>query len=78
MSLYFGTAQAGMRSVSTGESDKLVETRAGNGDIAVRVQLAPDGSFEIDVCDVWGERIGYLVPPADGKKGKRVLKGRLP
>lgn len=75
---YFGTAHAaGMKTVSTGQSDKLIETRAGNGDAAVRVRLAPDGSFEIDVCDPWGERVGYVVPPTDGKKGQRVLKGRL-
>lgn len=68
---FFGTARTGTKAVSTGQSDTLVETRAGNSDIAVRVQLAPDGSFEIDVCDAWGQRVGYLV------KGQRVLKGRL-
>ena len=76
---YFGTATAGTGApMSTGLTDQTIIVEAGNHDAAVRVMLHPDGRYEIEIVDVFGARVGHLVPPKPGVRGRRVITGRLP
>lgn len=78
MARYFGTVEAGGLRLSTGETDEPIIARLGYHDAALQAVLHPDGRFEIDVVDSFGDRVGYVVEPREARKGRRVLKGRLP
>jgi hypothetical protein len=76
--MYHGTAQAGTDPVlSTGETDKILRVEAGDTEKSVRVTLHPDGKFEIDIVDFFGDPVGHVIAPKGGKRGVRVLKGKL-
>lgn len=77
--MYFGavSGKPSQPSISTGLTEHPIHARLGDADAAISVLLLPDGRFEIEIQDSAFDRVGYVIPPKDGKRGVKVLKGRL-
>lgn len=74
---YFGSMKHNDGAVYTGRVAGAITATMGDNEAQLHVVLLPNGRFEIQMTNQWGDQVGHVIPPRGGKQGKRIITGTL-